>query len=87
MWLAKVFGIDQDIISICYNKDIKLLSKNLVDVALKIGGCVEKTKRHYLVLEVAISNVEGRLPFVTFSNSYLMVDIIEIQLSKPLSLA
>ncbi len=84
MWLTKVFGIDQNLIQIHYNKNIKLFSEDLINVALKTGGCVEKFEGHYLVLEVAVSGAEGRLPLVTFSDSHLMVGTSEIQLSKPL---
>ncbi len=78
MWLARVFGIDQDVIQLHHNKDIKLFSKDLVDVALKTGGCVGKSKGHYLVLEVTVSGAEGRLPLVTFSDSHLMIGTSEI---------
>ncbi len=78
MWLAGVFSIDQDIIQLHHNKEIKLFSKILVDVALKTGGCVGKSEGHYLVLEVAVSGVKGRLPLVTFSNSHLMIGTSEI---------
>ncbi len=35
MWLARIFGINQNVILIYYNKDIKFLNKDLVDIALK----------------------------------------------------
>ncbi len=82
MWLAGVFSINQNIIHIYHNEDIKLFSKDLVDIALKTGGCVGKTKGHYLILEVAVSGMEGRLPLVIFSDSHLMIDTSEIQLGK-----
>ncbi len=87
MYLAGVFGIDQDVIQIDHNKDIKLVSKDLVDIALKTGGCVEKTEEYYLILEVAVSGAEGRLLLVTFLDSHPMIGTSEIQLSKPLGLA
>ncbi len=61
---------------------MELFSKNLIDVALKTGGCIRKAKGHYLVLEVVISGMKGRLPFVTFSNPHLMIDTSQIQLGK-----
>ncbi len=73
MWLAGVFGIDQDVIQIHHNEDIKLFNKDLVDVALKTGGCVEKSEGYYLVLKVAVSVAEGRLLFIIFSNPHSMI--------------
>ncbi len=55
-----------------------LFGKDLVDIALKIGGCIRKTKRHYLVLEVAVSSTEGLLLLVTFSDSHLIIGTSKI---------
>ncbi len=85
--LSWILSIDQDVIQVHYNEDIKLFSENLVDVALKTGGCIGKAKEHYLVLEVAISGAKGCLPFVTFSNLHPMIGTSQIQLGKPLGLA
>ena len=87
MWLAKVLGINQDIIQIYHNKNIKLFSKNLVDIALKTSECIEKAKGHHLVFKITISGAESHLPLVTFSNSYLIIGTSEIQLGKLLGLA
>ncbi len=65
MGLSCIFSIDQDIVQVHYNKDIKLFSKDLVDVALKTGKYVKKAKEYYLVLEVAVSDTKGRLLLVT----------------------
>ncbi len=73
MELFWILSIDQDKIYVDYNKDIKLLSKDLVDIVLKTGGCIRKTKKHYLVLKVALSGMEGRLPLVAFSDFYLII--------------
>ncbi len=78
MWLAWVLCVDQNLIQIHHNEGIKLFSKDLVDIALKTGWCIRKAKGHYLVLKVAISGVEGCLPFVTFSNPHSMVSTSEI---------
>ena len=73
MWLASIFGVDQDVIQIHHNEDIKLFSKDLIDVALEASWCVRKAEKYYLVLEVAISSAESRLPLVTFPDSHPMV--------------
>ncbi len=78
MCLAGVFGIDQDIIQIHHNKDIKLFSEDLVDVALKTGGCIRKTEGYYLVLKVAVSGAKGHLLLVTFSDCHPMISTSEI---------
>ncbi len=82
MRLSWILSIDQDIVQVHYNKDIELFSKNLVDIALTIGGCIEKAERHYLVLKVAVSGAKGRLPFVTFLNLHSMIGTSQIQLGK-----
>ncbi len=87
MELFWILSIDQDVIQVYHNKDIKLFSENLIDVALKTSGFVKKAKRHYLVLEVVVSGAKDYLLFVTFSNSHLMIGTSQIQLGKPLGLA
>ena len=82
-----IFGINQDIIQIYYNKDIKLFNKDFVDIALKIGCCVEKTKGDDLVFEIAIFGVKSRLLLIIFFNFHLMIGTSEIQLGKSLCLA
>ena len=84
MWLVKIFGINQDVIQIYYNEDIKFFSEDLVDVALKTGWYIEKIKRHDLVLKVAVSGAESRFSLVAFSDSHPMIGTNEIQLGKPL---
>ncbi len=79
--------MDQDVLQIYYNKNIKLFSKNLVDIALKTSWCIGETKRHYLILEVAIFGAKGRLLLVIILDSYLMIGSSEIQLYKLLGLA
>ncbi len=82
-----ILSIDQNVIQVHYNEDIKLFSEDLVNVALKTGGCVGKAKKHYLILEVVVSGAKGRLLFVTFSNPHLVIGTRQIQLGKPLGLA
>ena len=82
MWLTRIFGIDQNVIQIHHNKDIKLFSKNLINVALKIGWYIEKAKRYDLVLKVAVSGMESHHPLVAFLDSHPMISISEIQLGK-----
>ncbi len=86
VWLARVLSIDQNIIQIHHNKDIKLFNKDFIDIALKTGWYVGKAKRHNLILEVAISGVKNRLPLIVFLISHLIISICKIQLSKLLGL-
>lgn len=76
--LSCILSIDQDIVQIHYNKDIKRFNKNLIDVALKIGGCIEKPKGHDLVFEINISGTKDYLLFNTFSNPHLVISIGKI---------
>ena len=73
MWLVGIFGIDQNVIQIYYNKNIKLFSKNLVDIALKTGRSIEKSESHNLVLEVAVLDTKDRFLFITFLYPHLMI--------------
>lgn len=83
-WLAEVFGIDQNIIQIHVNKDIKFLNKNLVNIILKTSWCIKKTKKQDLVLKVTVSGTKGCFLLITFSNSHPMIGTNEIQIYKSL---
>ncbi len=85
MLLAFAFGIDENVIKIYYHKNVKFLCQDLVDITLKRGRCVGQSKRHDLVFKVAIAGFEGRFPFITFSDSHLMVSISQIKLGEKLS--
>lgn len=54
MWLAKVFDIDQNIVQIYNDKDIKLLYKNLIDIVLKVSKSIRKSKKYDLVLKIVV---------------------------------
>ena len=82
MWLACLFSIDQDVIQIHYDKDVKLFSEDFINVALKTGWSIGESKRHDLVLEVAVPSTKNSLSFVAFSNSHPIVDTSQIQLGK-----
>ena len=85
MKLSCILNIEQDIVQIYYNKNIKPFSKNLVNIALKTGGYIGEVEGYYLVLKMAISGTKSRLLFVTFLNPHLMIGMSQVQLDKPLS--
>lgn len=78
MSLAKVFVINQNIVSINNNKDIHLLAQNFVDVALKTGWSIGKSKTHDLVLKMAVLDLKNDFVFVNFSNSYPIIGVSQV---------
>ena len=76
--LAGVFGVNQDIIEVHEDENIKMFYLNFVDIALEADEGVEKTKRHDLVLEIAIPCLKNCFPLVILSNSYLMICVCQI---------
>ncbi len=85
MLFALALSVDEDVIEIHYHENVELLGQDLVDVALKCGRCVGQSKRHYLVLEMAIAGPEGRLAFIAFPDPHSMVGIGQIKLGETLS--
>ncbi len=82
MLFAFVLGVDEDVIEVYYDKNVKLLYQDLVDVALECCWCIGQSKMHHLVLEMAIAGPEGCLPFVSFPNLHSIVDISQIELGE-----
>ncbi len=85
MLFAFAFGIDKDVIKVYYHQNVKFLCQNLIDVALEYGQCVGQSKKHHLILKMAIASLEGYLPFITFFDSHSMVDISQIKLGETAS--
>ncbi len=82
MLFAFAFSVDKDVIEIHYYEDIELLGQDLIDVTLKRSRCVGQSERHDLVLEMAVADPEGRLPFVAFPDPHSMVGIGQIELGE-----
>ena len=78
-----VFGVDEDIIQIHNNKDIKFFRKDLIDIALEGYQSAGQSKRYYLILEVTVSGPESSFLFISFANSHLVVGTGEVKLGKP----
>ena len=82
MNLAWVLGVDEDIIKVNNDKNIEFLGQDLVNIALEAGRCVGQLKKHYLVLKVAVSSLESRLPFIVLFYSHLIVSTCEVELGE-----
>ncbi len=82
MLFAFALDIDDYVIEIHYYKNVKLLCQDLVDIALEYSRCVGQSKRYYLVLEMSIAGLKGRLPFDSFPNPHSMVCIGQIKLGE-----
>ncbi len=77
--------MDEDIIKVYYYKTIDVLCQNLIDVALERGRRIDQSKRHHLVLKMAIVGFEGYFSFIAFSELHLIVGMGQIKLGKMLS--
>ncbi len=75
MLFSLVFGVDNNVIEIYNNKNVKFFYQDLIDIVLKCGWYVGQVKRYYLVLEVAIPGPKGCLLFMAFSDPHLMIGI------------
>ena len=85
MRLALTFSIDEDVIEVHYHKNVEFLCQDLVEIALERDWCISQSKRHDLILEVAIAGPESRFTFISFLNPHLMVEIGQIELGEPSS--
>ena len=70
MRLSGIFDINQDIIQVYNNKDIKLLSQYLINVFLEGGWSIRYAKKHDLIFEMTVSSFERYFLFIVFTNSH-----------------
>lgn len=82
-----VFSVDKNVIKIYYLEDQELLGKNFINIALKKSRCICQTKKHDLVLKIAISVSESCFLFGSYLYLHLMVDASQIKLHEILGLA
>ena len=80
--LVNVFVINQDVIKVYNDRNIKVFYQGFVDIALEVSRVIKKTEKYHLVLEMAMPHLKSCFLFVTFSNSYLIICICQVQLSK-----
>ena len=77
-----IFSIDENIILIYNDKNIKLFCKNLVNIALKICQNVDQSKKYYLILKMAVSNPENFVLLIFFVNFHPMISTHDVKLDK-----
>ena len=81
-----ILSIDEDVIQINNDEDIKFLYQDLINVTLDACWGIRQSEQHHLVLEVTVSGLKSRFSFVTFFDLYLVVGTGQIQLGEPLCL-
>lgn len=51
----------------------KISNQNLVDIILKADESVKKTKKYHLILKIAVPGTKSGIPFIIFTNFYLII--------------
>ena len=82
MSISVIISVDEDVIKVHDDEDVKLLHKDLVDVPLEACWGVRQTERHHLVLEVTVSSPERGFPLVPFADSHSMVGTGKVELGE-----
>ena len=82
MAFSLIFGVDDDIIQIYNNKDIKLFRKDLIDVALECCRSISQSKKHHLIFEMTVSGPESSLSLISFANSHPVICTGKVKLGK-----
>lgn len=65
---------------------MKFFSNDLIDITLKTSKGIEKVKKYYLVLKVAVCDIKNFFLLVIFSNFFLITSISQILICELLSL-
>ena len=77
-----VFSVDEDIIQIHNDKDMKFFCKNFINVALEYCQSISQSKKDYLIFKIAVFGLESSLSLIFFANSYPVIGISEVKLDK-----
>ncbi len=81
-FFSLTLNVNKNVIEVHYDKDIKLFRQDVVDVIMESDQCISQSKKHYLVLEVAITSSKTRLFFIVFFDTHLVVGISLIELGE-----
>ena len=79
---AWVHGIDENVIEVNNNNNIKFLGQDLVNITLEASWYVRQPKKYYPVLEMAISSLESRFLFSALFYPYPMTSSYEVELGQ-----
>ena len=71
--MASVFGINQDIITINNDENIKFACQNFVDITLEASKDIKKTKKYDLLFKIAVLLLESYFLLITFLNSQVII--------------
>ena len=85
MTISVIISVDQDVIQVHNDKNVKLLHKDFVDLSLEACWCVRVTERHHLILKVTVSSPERGFSLVPFADSHLVVCSGEVELCESFS--
>lgn len=60
------------------DKDVKFFCKDFIDIALKTGRSIKKSKKYNLVHEIPVFDTKDNLLFIAFSDSHFIVSIGQV---------
>ena len=77
-----IVGVDEDVIQINEDANIKEVAKNVTHESLKGGWRIGESERHYTPFKGAIASSECGFPFVTFVDLDKMVGMSEVDVGE-----
>ena len=78
----KVSWVDQDVIKVDNDTDIKKVFQQFIDIALEHHRHISESKWHDQVLIVAVSGVKCHLPFIPSTDPNAVISVTKIQLCE-----
>lgn len=73
MTLAWIFNRDKNVIQVDNDKNVELLGQDFINVILESSQYIKKTKKHDLVLEIAILSSQSRFLLITLFDFHPMI--------------
>ena len=66
--VCSIVRIDEDIVEVDNNGDVKHIGKDVVDKVLESHGCIGRSKWHNMSFKGTIAGAECIFPFISFGN-------------------
>ncbi|KXN87128.1 hypothetical protein AN958_09171 [Leucoagaricus sp. SymC.cos] len=75
-----VVRVDEDVVQIDRNADIKEVAEDVIHEMLESGRCVSKTEGHNQPFKGAVASLKSSFPLIAFGDADEMVGMSEIYL-------
>jgi hypothetical protein len=82
LMICHVFGVDEDVVEVDDDTDVKHVAENVVHEVLECGWRIGEAERHDKVFEMTVAGAESGFPFIAFFDAEKVVTRSQIKFGE-----